>query len=253
VVVGSLVAATIWSLWKRPKVGFAMAMFFACLAPTSSIVPVTTQTMAEHRMYLALAAEIGLVTVGVWMAWQKLGKSITGSWRFAPLGAACFFAVVLAFMTFNRNRDYQSPLGMWLDTVAKRPTNARAYNGVGQALKDMRRYDEALVFYSQSIEVEPRTAKWHCNRGNCYYAMQEFPRAIADYDNALRLDPNLKGAYANRSASHFFLREYDMAWDDVRRAVEHGAKPHPDFLKALTRASGRAIDPALANLPIENE
>jgi len=204
-------------------------------------------------MYLALAAEVALVVVMLWLGWKALESKIPEICKLAPPVAGCLLAAALAVMTFERNRDYDSPLAMWLDIAAKRPTNARAYNGVGQALKDMRRYDDALVYYTRSIELEPQTAKWHNNRGNAYYAMQEYARAIGDYDNALRLDPKLKGAYANRSVSHYFLRQYDLAWDDVRRAVECGARPHPEYLKALTRASGRAIDPALANVPVEND
>ena len=40
-------------------------MFFLLLAPSSSFVPVASQTMAEHRMYLALAVPVGLFAIGV--------------------------------------------------------------------------------------------------------------------------------------------------------------------------------------------
>ncbi|MEO6876250.1 MAG: hypothetical protein ABI222_15655, partial [Opitutaceae bacterium] len=59
-----LVAGTCFALVRRPAVGFAGVWFFALLAPSSSVVPLITQTMAEHRMYLSLAAVIGLVVLG---------------------------------------------------------------------------------------------------------------------------------------------------------------------------------------------
>ena len=44
IVVGLLALATVAALWRWPKAGFLGACFFGLLAPTSSIVPVVTQT-----------------------------------------------------------------------------------------------------------------------------------------------------------------------------------------------------------------
>ena len=64
IVLGLLGAATVAALCRWPKVGFLGAWFFAILAPTSSVVPVATQTVAEHRMYLPLAAVLTGLVVG---------------------------------------------------------------------------------------------------------------------------------------------------------------------------------------------
>ena len=252
--VAVLVLATLWTLLTSPKVGFVMAAFFACLAPTSSFVPVTTQTMAEHRMYLALAAEVALLLCIPWLIWKKPGEAVDPALRVAMAGAGCIvavvMAVVLAMVTQDRNRDYRTALSIWSDTIAKRPGNARAYNGVGQALKDQRRFDEALAYYTRAIELEPAVAKWRNNRGNAHYEMQEYKKAIADYNGALKLDENLKGAYVNRAVAWFFLREYENAWADVRRAEALGAQPHPEFVKALEQAS-KTQSQKLAETPVE--
>jgi len=63
-----LLFATIYALVRKPMLGFLGAWFFAALAPSSSIVPVITQTVAEHRMYLPLAAVVALA-VGGSFAW----------------------------------------------------------------------------------------------------------------------------------------------------------------------------------------
>lgn len=67
-------AGTAVALWRWPVVGFAGAWFFLILAPTSRIVPLTGQPMAEHRMYLPLAAVIGFVVLGLytWMGRRSL-------------------------------------------------------------------------------------------------------------------------------------------------------------------------------------
>ena len=55
----ALVAVTVLAVVKRPA-GFAGAVFFLTLAPTSSLLPIPTEVAAEHRMYLPLAAVIAL-------------------------------------------------------------------------------------------------------------------------------------------------------------------------------------------------
>ncbi len=60
-----LAASTMVALWRKPALGFVGAWFFAILAPSSSVVPLVTQTIAEHRMYLPLAAAVTLAVVGV--------------------------------------------------------------------------------------------------------------------------------------------------------------------------------------------
>jgi hypothetical protein len=54
IVVLALLGLTIWALVRKPVAGFLGAWFFVILAPSSSVVPILTQTMAEHRMYLPL-------------------------------------------------------------------------------------------------------------------------------------------------------------------------------------------------------
>jgi protein O-mannosyl-transferase len=52
----ALLGLTAWALWRRPVFGFLGAWFFVILAPTTSVVGGTRQMLAEHRMYLSLAA-----------------------------------------------------------------------------------------------------------------------------------------------------------------------------------------------------
>ncbi len=59
----ALLAATLWSLYRKSWVGFWGAWFFLILAPTSSILPIADLAF-EHRMYLPLAAVVVVAVVG---------------------------------------------------------------------------------------------------------------------------------------------------------------------------------------------
>lgn len=48
--VAVLALGTLLAVWRWPLIGFIGAWFFIILSPSSSVVPLAGQTMAEHRM-----------------------------------------------------------------------------------------------------------------------------------------------------------------------------------------------------------
>jgi len=188
VVVVVLVIGTVVALWRWPAMAFLGCWFFAILAPTSSVVPVATQTMAEHRMYLALAAVVMLVVLGLY---SLLGRR----------SAVVFLALAagLGWGTVQRNKDYRSELAIWSDTVAKCPDNGRAHDNLGNVLVKMPgRRAEAIVQFQAALQLDPGSAKTHNNLGNALMDMPgHLPDAMSEFETALRLDPGLAEAHNN--------------------------------------------------------
>ena len=140
----ALLAATVAALWRRPVLGFLGAWFFVILAPSSSVVPLTTQPIAEHRMYLPLVAIMVLVVAGVW--------KLAGRWS-APLVVG--LALGAGWLTLNRTADYQSEAAIWTDTIAKQPANARAHASLAHVLIRQERLTEALPRYEEALRLRP--------------------------------------------------------------------------------------------------
>ncbi|HXN35557.1 MAG TPA: tetratricopeptide repeat protein, partial [Opitutaceae bacterium] len=186
--VAALLAATVWALFRRPALGFLGACFFMVLAPSSSIVPVATQTMAEHRMYLALAPVVVLVALGIF---RWLGR--------AALPACLALAAALGVMTWQRNRAYLSEEGIWRDTAAKLPQNERAHNNLGFVLSTMPgRAEEAIAQYREALRLRPGYFQAHNNLGA---ALEKIPgrldEAISHFEEAIRLRPDFADAHYN--------------------------------------------------------
>jgi tetratricopeptide (TPR) repeat protein len=57
------------------------------------------------------------------------------------------------------------------------PTNEHPYNGVGNALKDLKQFDEALVYYKKSIEVNPKYNFPYNGIANIYNEKRDVPEA----------------------------------------------------------------------------
>lgn len=138
--VAILLAASVWAWRRAPRVGFLALFFFAILAPTS-LLPGTTQMIAEHRMYLASIPVIVLTVLGFERA---LGPRRLAFW---PLAAAA-----LALLTWSRNRAYRTPESIWADTVAKRPGNAVAHYDLGYVLGPSPR---AVAELREAIRLNP--------------------------------------------------------------------------------------------------
>jgi tetratricopeptide (TPR) repeat protein len=179
-VLASLLAASAVALRRSPAVGFLACWFFLILAPTSSVIPVVGQSMAENRMYLPLAAIVAAAVLGAF-AW--VGRMVL------PLCAVA--AVGLGFASSQRNRSYQSELAIWSDTVAKAPANARAHGNLGRVLAGMPdRRDDAIAQYEEAVRLDPAAAEVHVNLGNLWFrAPRHLDDAIAQYGEALRLRP----------------------------------------------------------------
>jgi tetratricopeptide (TPR) repeat protein len=185
-ITGVLIVGTVVALRRSPAIGFLGAWFFVILAPTSSIVPVATQTMAEHRMYLPLAATLVLVVMGV--------HALAGR---RSIVVFIVIATGLGFLTARRNEDYQSELTLWGDTVAKWPENRRAQINLGLALVKAGRLPEAIQHYEQALQINSSDAEAHNNLANALFQMGSVRAAIEHYEQALRIRPNDSGVCNN--------------------------------------------------------
>jgi tetratricopeptide (TPR) repeat protein len=213
----SLAAGVIWALWRNRPIGFLGACFFLALAPSSSVVPVATQTMAEHRMYLALAPLI----VAVSLAIEKLFKAPNAlrAWRLSTVLAIAVI-VALGITTFARNQVYRSELALWEDTVAKRPENPRAQNNLGSALRSAGRTDEAKAAFRRAIELQPNHAFAQFNWGTMLLSERRWDEAAARFRDAIAGDPNYLDAHINLGRALGEMGRIDEAMAEYRIALQ---------------------------------
>jgi tetratricopeptide (TPR) repeat protein len=185
-IVALLMVATVISLWRWPAIGFAGVWFFAILAPTSSVVTVATETMAEHRMYLPLAAVVVLGVMGIHALVGRRSVSV-----------CLVLAVGLGFLTVQRNEDYCSELAIWSDTVAKRPSNPRAHLNLGNALFDLGKVSDAIEQYEQALRIKRDYLEAQINLGNALFELGKVSEAIRQYEQALRIRPDYAKPHNN--------------------------------------------------------
>jgi protein O-mannosyl-transferase len=227
------------AMWRWPAAGFAAAWFFLILLPTSSIVPIAGQPMAENRLYLPLAGVVALVVL---LSFARLGIH--------SLAIFAIVAVVLGFASFQRNRVYLSEQSLWRDTVAKVPGNARAHGNLANALARIPGgANEAIDQYIAAIRYDPNTAELHDNLGNLLSRIPgRLDDAIRQYGEALRL--NQGDAQAHFNLAYAFARVPERQ-DDAIAQYQEALRYNPSLLaahynlaNAWLRIPGRSTDAA---------
>ncbi|MBI5766265.1 MAG: tetratricopeptide repeat protein [Verrucomicrobia bacterium] len=221
-IVGALAATVAAVCDRRPTLrtaGFLAAAAFLMLAPSSSFVPLVTQTIAEHRMYLPLAALcLGLVFLGH----RALGRQ-------APAVLATL-ALVGGVLTFARAQLYRTPVALWQHDVAHRP-HARSLTALGVALLHAGEPAAALPHFDRALALDPAHLSAQRNRalallhlgragdaatilatlparepgeageffalGNAFAREQKFAEAAAAYTRTVALEPAHLAAHAN--------------------------------------------------------
>ena len=243
-VVIALLLATAVALRRRPVLGFAGAWFFAILAPTSSVVPIITQTMAERRMYLALPAVIVPVVLAVYR-WLR-------GWL-VPVGLAVAVAGIAG--TVARNRDYRSARSIWENTVAHWPDGPRGHINLGSALiTDPATRDEAMRQLDLAIRLQPDFGLAYIYRGSALALMPgREAEALAAFQRGLQLLPGSALGHANCGKLLARLpgrRAEGVA--ELREAIHLDpglADAHAALGEALAKEAGGAAE-ALAQLEI---
>ena len=172
-------AATIAGLARRPVAALPAAAFFLLLAPSSSLVPIVTQTVAEHRMYLPLAA---IAVLAVTLSFVLAGPRTVWAWMAV--------AAVLGFATARRNTDYRSAVALWSGTVALTPDAPRARNNLGNALFEAGRTDEAIAQLKEAVRLDPLEADAPANLGRAQLHAGQPAAAVSSFTQALRLRPD---------------------------------------------------------------
>ena len=240
-----LLAATGVLLRRRPALGFLGAWFFVILAPSSSVIPVASQTLAEHRMYLPLAA----VVLGALLVIHRLPAR----------RARAVLALLLAAATggtIARNRDYATAVGLWEDTVAKAPNNVRALNNLGVLQWRAARLDAAAGSLGRAVDLAPGYADACSNLGAVLVEQQAalpagrrdaaaVDRGLALLRRAIALEPRRPLFHAALGVALFRMERFDEAAAAVAEA--HRLEPaEPVHLFNLANALALSSTPAAA-------
>lgn len=251
---GLLIALVVGSFYwfaRRPIAGFAAAFFFLALAPTSSVVPIATEPVAEHRLYLPLAAFAVLGAVGLYRVGRTRGPAL-----------AFAFAAALAILTSRRNETYRTDRALWAATVQAAPKNPRAHysfalaliagadranaevqlqsalaltpdyvaarHALGELLSNQGRVAEAVAQYRSILQVRPDDFVAYTGLGTLALQQRDLPAAVAAFEEAVRVQPASAAAHNNLGCAYCEHGDFAAALVHEQTAL----RLKPDYAEA---------------------
>ncbi len=232
--------ATLFALVKSPRWGFVGAWFFLILGPTSSFIPLVTQTGAEHRMYLPLMGLVtGAVAVVATILDRLLGERV-GS-RTVPRAVLALGLCAIAacsVLSFQRNSLYADPIALWKDAVRSRPDSARAWGAIAIDALDRADYPAALEWIDHALNIPGIRSGRQINTGTAEqvaslinirgFALMSLGRndeALAEFDKAVSVTSNAVDARLNRARLLIDRGRYDDALADCDAVLELNRQP----------------------------
>jgi len=178
----ALIISSCLLLKKEKRMGaFGIMFFFLALLPESSLIPIR-DVIFEHRLYLPLAGTAFLIA--------EILPTVR-RWKI-PAGA---MLLLLALLTFNRNRIWRDELSLWVDTVSKSPDKARPLNNLGYIYNREGLYRPALRVLSRANEIEGDYPEALLNLAITYRHLDRLEEAEAACLMALRLKPEYPEAF----------------------------------------------------------
>ncbi len=250
--VAALVAGTVVALVRNLPAGFLGAWFFLTLAPTSSIMPISTEVGAERRTYLPLMAIVALVVAGAARTFQvreSRSADLEGPPRWWMMAAAVV-AALLSLATIQRNAEYRSGLTLWQTVLERWPPHARAHRNLAAELKLANRRDEEidhlraavndlpelrsvlgleLLALGRNMEAadelriylreHPRDADVWSNLGNALDGLGRGDEALDAFRHAVDVDPDNGLSQRNLALQYLQKNDFDNAVAHAREGV----------------------------------
>jgi protein O-mannosyl-transferase len=231
----ALATATVLALFTVPRWAFVGLWFFVILAPTSSLIPISTQTAAEHRMYIPLMGLLVGFVVAVALVVDRSARRLSPlNLRVASVRGMCVAGMMLvllvsvfAMISVRRNALYADPVALWIDAARNRPDSIRALRNAGISEMSIGNWEPALVWLDLSIN-HPRVvsgewlnasnirdhAKTHFRRAFALSKLGRHGEALSAFDDALRIQPEDEVSRLHRARLLVDLERFNDAISD---------------------------------------
>jgi len=154
---GLAAAVLLTSRWKsqRRLLTFGALFFLINIVLVLKIVPLGVEFMADRYVYLP---SIGLLLVVV-----EAARSLPRAARRAAAAACLVASAWFAFASYARAADWHDRLSFESRVVAQYPDDPDAHAGLGIALAEAGRLDEAIGHFTRSLALDPSNSATRTN------------------------------------------------------------------------------------------
>lgn len=116
-------------------------------------------------------------------------------------------------------KQFQVALVSYNKAISLKPDYALAYSNRGVVLQATKRLDEAVSAFDTAIALKPDYAEAYYNRANALKDLGKMEAAVASYNAAISIAPSFADAHLNRGSALMELSQFDLAQECFETAA----------------------------------
>jgi predicted O-linked N-acetylglucosamine transferase (SPINDLY family) len=129
-----------------------------------------------------------------------------------------------------QRQDPSAAMALIDGAIKLNPNNAVFLCNRGNALKDLKRFDEALASYDRALAIKPDFAEVLNNRGLALQGLMRLEEAVESYRRSLAIKPDHVKALNNLGFALHGLKRFDGALANY----DHALAIMPDYVEAFS-------------------
>ena len=177
--------ACVYGFLRRNGFAFLGMSVYLVLSLTSSFLPLL-DVANEYRMYVPLMSLCAVFVIGGYGVIVRLWPAFADR-PFAQALTLAPIITALIVLTLERNEDYRTPLALWEDVLAKRPTNYNVYHHIAVAFEKEAKLPNAEENHLLCVQHLPNHFFSLVNLGLINYRDGRTKEGIAYLDKAVKL------------------------------------------------------------------
>ena len=126
--------------------------------------------------------------------------------------------------TLEQMKDWQGLLDWCRKWTKSETESAVAWDYLGLAYGNLKRYDDAIFAFRQALRINPRYASAWYKLGISYRDLKRYPDALEAFRQALSIDPEQAAAWGNLGNTYSRLERLDDAIEAYRQALRINPK-----------------------------
>ena len=138
---------------------------------------------------------------------------------------ALHFLGVIAY----QYKDYQLAVDLISQSIELMSKNPVALSNLGNALKELERFDEAILKFDQAIALNPLSVSAIFNRGLVFIRVKQLDDALESFNKVIQIDPNSTEAFYSRA---LVLRDLGKLTEAIR-SLDSAIVFRPDYAEAF--------------------
>ncbi|MEN6422861.1 MAG: tetratricopeptide repeat protein [Smithella sp.] len=210
-----ITVAVIKRLKRLPCLFVGWFWYAVTLSPVVGIMQVGNHAMADRYTYLPLTG------IGIIVAWGlPVFFQNRNTRKRIMLSSAIAFLTILTILSWKQCSYWKNDQKLFNHALGVTNGNFMAYNCLGIALVNEKKYEKALENCDQAISLRPDYANaYHC-RGSAYYQLGQYEKALEDCNLAIRLQPDDSKSYYYKGLTYHQLNNFYLAIENYNKAIQ---------------------------------